>query len=122
MAVQDEKISLGVAEQLNKVPFDSTRRFLLDAAIHDGASVEKVLGWRKMYHGVDVLAVGAEGTPTSPDPAAEVVPDANTCWLCGSTEDQHDLRVRLMHAGCERVMRRQAEAAAAGGKPNGGNA
>ena len=119
-ALQEKQISLGVAEQLNCVREESTRRFLLDAAINDGASVAKVVAWRKMYHGVDVLTEAQKAGLAAVDPAGERVPDPNICWLCGSAEDQYDLRVRLMHQGCERMMARQAEDQQRKEKVNGG--
>lgn len=120
-ALGDGKISLGVAEQLNKVPEESTRRFLLDAAINDGASVQKVTGWRKMYMGLDVGAAAVAAAASSPDPSGERVVDPNFCWLCGSNEDQHDLRVRLVHAACERMARRAGAGPAQQEAVNGGD-
>jgi ParB family transcriptional regulator, chromosome partitioning protein len=108
-AVQDGRISLGAAEELNHIPEESTRRYLLDAAINDGASVEKVRAWRRMYGGIDVGAEARAALAANPDPASEPQPDPNRCWLCGSSEDQHDLRVRLVHAACERLAIRNAQ-------------
>lgn len=107
-ALHDEQISLGVAEQLNKVPEENTRRYLLSAAIRDGASVEKVRLWVKDYSAISLVPVDPAIANVNHDPAGEAVPDPNICWLCGSNEEQSDLRVRLVHATCERIARRDA--------------
>ena len=115
-ALHEGKISAGVAEQLNLVGSDATRHYLLEFAIKDGASVEKVRGWRKAYHDIDLSAANTGQPPDGGDAAAVNVPDPNICWLCGSSEDQHDLRVRLVHQSCERYARRQMQAQMEAGK------
>lgn len=107
-AVHAETITLGVAELLNKINDENTRRYLLSCAIRDGASVEKVRLWVKDYSGITLTPVDPTKGDVLNDPAGEAVPDPNICWLCGSKDDQHDLRVRLVHAGCERIARRDA--------------
>lgn len=108
-ALSDGKIGVGVAELLQTVNAADTRRFLLDAAIHDGASVEKVRLWCKDYRDTQLLPDDAAkpGGPGALSPAVEYNPMA--CWLCGSAEDPHELRVKRVHYSCERMMIRKAE-------------
>jgi len=108
-ALSEGKIGVGVSELLQMVKHDDTRHFLLDAAIRDGASVEKVRLWVKDYRDTQMLTpeqaaasgVNVGGPQYGPDPMA--------CWLCGSAEEPHDMRVKMVHATCERMARRQAE-------------
>lgn len=118
-AVHSGQISAGVGEQLNRVENETTRRYLLEFAIKDGASVEKVRGWRKAYHGVNLSPEAQEAPPDGGDPSTRDVPDPNICWLCGSTEEPHDMRVRLVHQTCERIARSQMQRPAAEGGGNG---
>ena len=107
--VHAEQISTGVAEQLNKITDEGTRRYLLEFAVRDGATVENVRGWRKSYAHIHLAEIMAAGGPAPGGPPAEPMPDPNICWLCGSSEEQHDLRVRLVHQTCERMARRAAD-------------
>lgn len=109
-ALQNSQIVVGVAEQLNKVRDETTRRFLLRFAIQEGATVEKVMGWRKQYHSNPVQAGAEPEAPAEPEPQPDIPNYANTCWLCGSQEAPHELRVRMVHESCERYARNTAEA------------
>jgi ParB family chromosome partitioning protein len=108
-ALQDGKIGVGVAELLHTLKHDDTRHFLLDAAIRDGASVEKVRLWVKDYRDTKMLteeqaqAAGVSGHINNEGQ------NLYACWLCGSAEDPHDMRVKMVHAACERMARRAAE-------------
>jgi ParB family transcriptional regulator, chromosome partitioning protein len=109
-ALGDGKIGVGVAELLQTVKHDDTRHFLLDAAIRDGASVEKVRLWVKDYRDTKMLP---DDQPLPVGPGAMGDPGSRNmfaCWLCGSDEDPHDLQVKYVHRACERMARRQAEA------------
>lgn len=108
-ALHEGKIGVGVAELLHTLKHDDTRRFLLDAAIRDGASVEKVRLWVKDYRDVKMLTAEqaqAAGVATG---AGIEGPNLYACWLCGSAEDPHDMRVKMVHVACERMARRAAE-------------
>lgn len=111
-ALQRGEISVGVAEQLNKVRDETTRHFLLKFAVQEGATVEKVMGWRKQYHSNPVQAGAEPEAPADPAPTPEIPEYANTCYLCGSQEYPHELRVRMVHESCDRLMRRNAAEAA----------
>lgn len=118
-ALHEGKIAAGVAEELNRVTDPRMRHYLLDQAIKCGVTVATCAEWRRQYNMLDISAIDMAKPPevagASPLPPDEV----NMCWLCGSAEDQHDLRVRMVHQTCERIARRQAEQQARGGG-NGG--
>lgn len=108
-ALHAGSISAGVAEQLNKVVDEYTRHFLLRFAVQEGATVEKARGWRQSY-AQNPIQTGAEpAQPEGPPPPAADAQDYNQCWLCGSSEFPHDLRVRMIHQMCEFQWRRSLE-------------
>lgn len=118
-ALHEKKISAGVAEELNKIAHEQSRRYLLEHAISDGATVSKVREWRRSFVLGEVAPVPAPEGEQPAGPVAAGLADPNRCWLCGSDEDQHDLRVRLVHQSCERVARRMSEQQLAQGVSDG---
>lgn len=111
-ALQDGKISVAVAEELAKVDDDTKRSYLLNCAIADGATAPKVRMWRKEFEGISLVPEGT-GTPGQTGATRGPEPDStHFCWLCGSMDDQHELRVKMMHTYCER-MYKQAQRQAA---------
>jgi ParB/RepB/Spo0J family partition protein len=105
-------ITSGVAEQLNKVKHDSTRKYLLEFAVRDGASIEKVRNWRLQYADID-LGNNVPNTPpvTVPDGGKVEIPiEVPQCYFCGSSDDQHEMMVLMVHASCKKMIERQAEA------------
>lgn len=107
-ALHAGKISMGVAEELNRVKAQATRRFLLKFAIEEGATVGKVTGWRQQYANIDLQPGEEPARPSEPGPPVPEMSPANVCWLCGSNEEPWDLRVRMVHETCEKVARSAA--------------
>lgn len=104
-ALGDKKISLGVAEELDKVKDETKKHYLLECAITDGATAEKVRQWRHEFEHVEFIREG-DPLPGGPGALHETPSTAVTCcWLCGSDVDQHELRVKMMHTYCERMWR-----------------
>lgn len=104
-ALSDGKIPLGVAEELDKVKDETKRRYLLDCAISDGATVDKVRQWRLDFDKIELIREG-DALPGGPGALSETMSTAiNYCWLCGSDCDQHELRVKMIHTYCERMWR-----------------
>lgn len=107
-ALHEQKITVGVAQELNRVRDETTRRYLLHFAVEEGATVGKVRGWRMQYAEFPIQVGNEPARPESGDPAQISVPEVNVCWLCGSSDDPHDLRVRMVHTTCERIVRNNA--------------
>jgi len=104
-ALADGKIPLGVAEELDKVKEETKRHYLLDCAISDGATVDKVRQWRQDFEKIELIQEGSP-LPGGPGALSESTSTAiNYCWLCGSDCDQHELRVKMIHTYCERMWR-----------------
>jgi len=105
-ALDREEISLGVAEELNKIVREDYRRERLDVAVRGGATVAMARQWR---HDVNRLAGIQPPPPQSngdtPPAAPAYVPIAQSlnCWFCESGEDLHLLRLLHMHDGCIRA-------------------
>lgn len=109
--LQAGQITAGVAEQLNKVKDDGVRKYLLEFAVRDGASIEKVRNWRLQYADVTFAQVNTNLPPVTTDEAQKqlVTVQAPCCYFCGSDEDQHEMKVLMVHASCQRMIERQAE-------------
>jgi ParB/RepB/Spo0J family partition protein len=115
-AVQSGQISAGVAEQLNKVRSEGVRRYLLEFAIRDGASVEKVRQWRLQYADADIGNVNTALPPVTPGDAQKqlLTVQQPACYFCGRDDDQHEMQVLMVHASCRKYIERQAENQAVG--------
>jgi ParB family transcriptional regulator, chromosome partitioning protein len=108
-ALHEGQIGVGVAELLHTLTHDDTRHFLLDAAIRDGASVEKVRLWVKDYRDTKMLTPEQAAAAGVSSQVNNEGSNPMACWLCGSPEEPHDMRVKMVHATCERMARRAAE-------------
>lgn len=106
-AIHAGRIPVGVGEELNRVVDPGTRSYLLDHAIRGGVTVATAAAWRREYSQIKLSEINMEQPPEAPgaDPAPAASP--YICWLCGSDEEQHDMRVRMVHQTCERIARRQ---------------
>jgi len=110
-AVQVGTITVGVADQLNRVPDEGTRRYLLEFAIRDGATIEKVRNWRLQYHDVKIGEINTALAPVTADEAQQrlLTIDVPKCYFCGTDGDQHEMQVLMVHSSCKRMIERQAE-------------
>lgn len=108
-ALAARQISIGVANQLNKLKRESDRHYLLDWAIREGATVAKVADWCRSYNQLADLPPDTGATPTAPAPSPEPLPDPNVCFICGSKEDPWEFEFHYIHKSCRRRM--EAEAA-----------
>jgi len=98
----ESRITLGVAEQLNKCADETMRRYFLDAAIRGGATVAIVAGWVQQWRTeTGSLPVG---TPTiTPAAPSSPVPQTNyfTCYCCGKSDNVHLMQPVNMHTHCK---------------------
>jgi len=110
--LQSGMITCGVAEQLNKVADEGTRRYLLEFAVRDGASIEKVRNWRLQYADVKLSEINTNLPPATPDEmqARLLTIDTPKCYFCGTDGDQHEMVVMMVHSSCKKMIERQAEA------------
>ena len=109
--LQGGMITCGVAEQLNRVVDEGTRRYLLEFAVRDGASIEKVRNWRLQYADIKIGEINTALPPATPDDAQKqlLTIDVPKCYFCGSDGDQHEMVVLMVHVSCKRMIERQAE-------------
>lgn len=101
-ALLESKISLGVAQQLNKCSDDTMRRYFLDAAVRGGATVAVVAGWVQQW-GLDTGARPlAPGGGTAAIASAPVV-ETNyfTCAVCRGTDHVHTMQPVNVHSHCK---------------------
>jgi ParB family chromosome partitioning protein len=110
-------ISIGVAEELNKIKSAPRRHQYLLVAAQGGCTVRQMRDWRVQGNLAD-----AEN-PTGPIDVSQLGPapppppnSAPRCYICNSDEDQHEMQVRFVHHGCERMLERRNAAEPAGGQ------
>jgi len=116
IALREGKISFGVAQQLNWVKDGATRQMYLIAAMEGGATVAMVRHWRQRGETMDALVVTPaviESVSEAPAPAPQV-DHGPECYICHTSEDQHEMAILYVHRSCARAVERfQASAAPA---------
>jgi ParB/RepB/Spo0J family partition protein len=105
-ALDQDQISLGVAQELNLIQREEWRRERLDVAIRGGATVALARRWRLEYNNLAALQSGAAPAAQEAPAAAPYVPVAASvaCWFCEGSEDLHLLRMVQMHDNCVRAL------------------
>lgn len=100
-AVRANKITLGVAQELNDLPAEDYRRYYLNHAIRDGASIATVRGWvmqwRAMYREDQPAA------PAAPAPGPHVASpalDIHYCYVCRQSNPQFIPEQISVHTHC----------------------
>ncbi len=104
-ALADGKISIGVAQQLNKCTHETFRRSYLRQACLGGATVAVVCGWIAEWKATLEPATadvrfGASGAAPAPVPQT----DYFRCALCDKTDDVHAMQPVNMHTYCQRAI------------------
>lgn len=102
-ALNTGKISLAVACELNREPSEAKRKWFLEFAIKDGATLSTLHIWRKSYH--DFLPadlVMSEPPAVAPD-GQTAVAQKPCCYLCGGDDMQHTMRWVVIHSSCQEV-------------------
>jgi len=112
-AVAAQEITLGVAEELNKLERHEDRVYYLGWATQTGATRAMVRSWRASVAAqMPVTPGAAEHGFTAPPPAHDV-PDIFICALCKRKEPITDLRPVHVHQFCQiqldAAMSRRAE-------------
>lgn len=100
-ALQVGKITIGVAQQLNRCTQELYRRHLLDQAIVNGATVAIVNGWIAEWK--RVMEPALRNVNTNADAVTSGVAFVNdyfTCHLCTLKENPGDMRPIQMHTYC----------------------
>ena len=110
-ALVGREISLGVAQQLNKMKREEDRRYCLEFARRDGCTVATAAAWVQTYNNRPEGVVPPSALPdATPAPAAPLA-NPMKCWICESSEEPWELRLVYEHTSCRRMLDRQAAAA-----------
>ena len=101
-ALQDGRIKIGVAHELNKCTDERMRRYFLDAAIRGGATIAVVTGWIQDWKRETGAQPPAGGNIIAPS-APAAVPETNyfTCACCGGADNVHLMVPVNMHQHCK---------------------
>ncbi len=101
-ALQQEKIKIGVAQQLNRCTNEQYRRYLLHQAIVGGATVAVVSGWLQDWQRAEMATSGAPPPPVSGDTLAAVPQtDYFRCVVCRGTENVYLMVPVNVHQHCK---------------------
>jgi ParB family chromosome partitioning protein len=103
--LREGKITIGVAQQLNKCTVEQYRRYLLHQAITGGATVAVVCGWI-MYWKRQQQPASDAAAPPSADAAPPPIPENDffRCACCGRTDHVHLMRQINVHDYCKRAI------------------
>lgn len=104
-ALQEKKIPLAVARELNKVRHPNQMLVLLDAAITQGATARTVMGWRKEYNAdedLQVIPVDSVGVPANG--TAQIPGFQQLCFFCEDPNEPHLMDMVYMHRPCRRMV------------------
>jgi ParB family chromosome partitioning protein len=109
-AVANRRISLGVGQELNKMPLEADRRYYLGWAEHTGATIATVRQWRAV---AEARALAAPAPP--PGEVTEPVIYAGTtpqlvCYFCKHLEPASDVEFHYLHRSCRRMVESRMEA------------
>lgn len=100
-ALQDGKIGIGIAHELNKCSEDAHRAMLLHQAIVGGATRAVVTGWINDWERMQRYAAGASSPAAeSPAPVAAADLDFFKCYVCRGRADVHAMRPINVHSYC----------------------
>lgn len=106
-ALEQRKITLAVARELNRVEDSGRRLVFLDAAVRGGANSRTVAEWRAQAAG---LAPVGDPPPSNAtvDGQAQLIPPAPgfECMFCGDSDDTHLMELIYLHRQCRKFVLR----------------
>lgn len=100
-ALRARKISIGVAQELNRVPAADYRHYYLEHAIKGGANIATVSGWVQEWHNLygDRAPVAPQPAPVSGLVVSEAH-DPHRCYLCLKNDARYIPQQILVHTHC----------------------
>lgn len=104
-ALQNNKISIGVAQHVNKCDNEKYRRMLLHQAIAGGATVAVVRSWIQQWQ-LDQAHIGDALNQPTPEPVTGATPTYNffVCAICGKDHNVHTMVQVNMHHSCKEAI------------------
>ena len=116
-ALRRNEITIGVAQELNKVDEDLYRRLFLSDARTQGLSVRAIRVLRQQRNrDRHVTDAAHDGTaPTIEPSTAAAIVSMDACTLCSSTRDQHEMTYVKVHRSCLTVWYRDSANKTPGG-------
>jgi ParB family chromosome partitioning protein len=111
-ALQQRKISIAVARELNKVEDPNRLLVYLDCAVNQGATARTVATWRMATADLGPLIPGDNGTGPVLDTSAQTVQGYQMeCMFCGGSEDPHMMDFVHIHRPCRKIQERLLKSA-----------
>jgi ParB/RepB/Spo0J family partition protein len=104
-ALQAKRITIGVAQQLNRCPDELQRRSYLHSAIVGGATVAVVSGWVQQWELTQRQIANVGGViESTPVPAPIPQDDPFLCEICRVSEHVHCIKHIPVHDYCYRAV------------------
>lgn len=105
LAVHQQRIGLGVAQELNKVKNDGYRKMYLARACEGGCTIAVAKTWVSTWRMSDNGATPYQQQPAEPLPGPEHVAQPMACWLCNGRDDNWNLEPVWIHREELRMLR-----------------
>jgi len=103
-ALAGNAISLGVAQELNKVKNVGRRKVFLDAALSGGCTIRMARTWRIDSEKLDEYPADLENlSPTNGATPMNNPGHKLECAICESEEEPHTMEVIFVHRTCKRL-------------------
>ena len=99
-------IKLAVAIELNREPNPGKRKWFLEYAIKDGATVRTVDQWRRSHQDFLPADIAMEAAPVVSPDGRQAQIQRPCCYLCGGDDQQHSMRWVVIHQSCNEVAQR----------------
>ena len=108
-ALDAGELSLGVAEELNKITRDDLRKSFLHDARATGVNIRQAREWRLRANAFaqqqEMAAARGDTPPLETQTSTPASTKTLDCEFCFSGEDLHLLRQVYMHVSCYHAMR-----------------
>jgi ParB/RepB/Spo0J family partition protein len=105
LALQEKKIALAVARELNKVRQPNQLMLLLDTCIRQGATARQVAEWRKELNVNEDFQILRDDPNNQDGAAGAIAPTFRMeCLFCEDSEDPHTMEMFYMHKPCKKIV------------------
>lgn len=107
-ALQQRKINLAVAQELNRYKDAGFMKSHLSTAIETGARAKEVIRWRTDVERLHANYPQPDTAPGAAPAPAMAAPPSMACLVCGESHDPYNLEMAYIHRGgpCKGLLRR----------------
>lgn len=96
-AIRERKLSFAAGRELNRIPDERRRRYLLQQAIESDATARVVRQWVEQWKLEQVGPPGPAAEAVPPESQTPATDNGLRCFLCGGDKDPFNLEVIYVH-------------------------